>query len=169
MVRPLERRLPLRGAKILVLGAGGAGRAAVFGLVEQGAEVFIWNRTAETAKKLARQAKAKTIRREQIIKSNFDVIINTTPVGMRGVKPASLLEPKELNTRLVFDLVYNPIDTPLIRMAREKGLPVITGVEMFVHQGARQFEIWTGKPAPEEEMLRVVIHALRQESAKERQ
>jgi len=166
VIRPLERRLPLRGAKILVLGAGGAGRAAVFGLVEKGAEVFIWNRTAETAKKLARQAKAKTIRREQIAKSNFDVIINTTPVGMRGVKPASLLEPKELNTRLVFDLVYNPIDTPLIRMAREKGLPVITGVEMFVHQGARQFEIWSGKPAPEEEMLRVVIHALRQESAK---
>ncbi|HEY1501075.1 MAG TPA: shikimate dehydrogenase [Acidobacteriaceae bacterium] len=167
VVRPLERRLPLRGAKILVLGAGGAGRAAVFGLVDKGAEVFVWNRTAETAKKLARQAKAKTIRREQIAKSNFDVIINTTPVGMRGVKPASLLEPKELNTRLVFDLVYNPIDTPLIRMAREKGLPVITGVEMFVHQGARQFEIWTGKPAPEEEMLRVVVHALRQESAKQ--
>ena len=168
VVRPLERRLPLRGAKILVLGAGGAGRAAVFGLVEIGAEVFVWNRTAETAKKLARQAKAKTMRREQIAKSNFDVIINTTPVGMRGVKPVSLLEPKELNTRLVFDLVYNPIDTPLIRMAREKGLPVVTGVEMFVHQGARQFEIWTGKPAPEEEMLRVVVHALRQESAKER-
>jgi 3-dehydroquinate dehydratase/shikimate dehydrogenase len=167
VIRPLERRLPLRGAKVLVLGAGGAGRAAVFGLVEKGAEVFVWNRTAETAKKLARQAKAKTIRREQIAKSNFDVIINTTPVGMRGVKPASILEPKELNTRLVFDLVYNPIDTPLIRMAREKGLPVITGVEMFVHQGARQFEIWTGKPAPEEEMLRVVVHALRQESAKQ--
>ena len=85
---------------------------------------------------------------------------------MKGVKPASILEPKELNTRLVFDLVYNPIDTPLIRMAREKGLPVITGVEMFVHQGARQFEIWTGKPAPEE-MLRVVVHALRQESARQ--
>src|ERR1700728_4897561 len=167
VVRPLERRLPLRGAKVLVLGAGGAGRAAVFGLVEKGAEVFIWNRTADTAKKLARQAKAKTIRREQIVKSNFDVIINTTPVGMKGVKPASLLEPKELNTRLVFDLVYNPIDTPLIRMAREKGLPVITGVEMFVHQGARQFEIWTGKPAPEEAMLRVVVHALRQESARQ--
>jgi 3-dehydroquinate dehydratase / shikimate dehydrogenase len=86
-------------------------------------------------------------------------------VGMRGVKPASLLEPKEINARLVFDLVYNPIDTPLIRMAREKGMPVVTGVEMFVHQGARQFEIWTGKPAPEEEMLRVVVHALRQQAA----
>lgn len=165
VVRPLERRLPLRGAKILILGAGGAARAAVFGLVEKGAEVFIWNRTPEAAKKLARQAKAKTVRKEQIAKMNFDVIVNTTPVGMRGVKPASILEPKELNARLVFDLVYNPVDTPLIRMAREKGLPVVTGVEMFVHQGARQFEIWTGKPAPEEEMLRVVIHALRQQAA----
>ncbi len=169
IVRPLERRLPLHGAKILVLGAGGAGRAAVFGLAEKGAEVFVWNRTAETAKKLARQAKAKTIKREQIAKSSFDVIVNATPIGMRGVKPASLLEPKELNTRLVFDLVYNPIDTPLIRMAREKGLPVVTGVEMFVHQGARQFEIWTGKPAPEEEMLRVVVHALRQQAAEQGQ
>ncbi|MGA7523863.1 MAG: shikimate dehydrogenase [Acidobacteriaceae bacterium] len=164
IVRPLERRLPLNGAKILVLGAGGAGRAAVFGLAEKGAEVFVWNRTAETAKKLARQAKAKTIKREQIAKSSFDVIVNATPIGMRGVKPASPLEMKELNTRLVFDLVYNPIDTPLIRMAREKGLPVVTGVEMFVHQGARQFEIWTGKPAPEEEMLRVVVHALKQQA-----
>lgn len=165
VVRPLERRLPLRGAKILILGAGGAARAAVFGLVEKGSEVFIWNRTPEAAKKLARQAKAKSIRKEQIAKTNFDVIVNTTPVGMRGIKPASILEPKELNARLVFDLVYNPVDTPLIRMAREKGLPVVTGVEMFVHQGARQFEIWTGKPAPEEEMLRVVIHALRQQAA----
>lgn len=163
VVRPLERRLQLKGAKILVLGAGGAGRAAVFGLAEKGAEVTIWNRTAESAKKLARQAKAKTIRKEQIAKSSFDVIVNTTPVGMRGVKPLSLLEPKEINARLVFDLVYNPIETPLLHMAREKGLPVVTGVEMFVHQGARQFEIWTGKPAPEEEMLRVVVHALRQQ------
>ena len=120
--------------------------------------------SAETAKKLARQAKAKTIRREQIAKSNFDVIINTTPVGMRGVKPASLLEPKELNTRLVFDLVYNPVETPLLHMARQKGIAVVTGVEMFVQQGARQFEIWTGKRAPEEEMLRVVVHALRHQA-----
>jgi len=74
-----------------------------------------------------------------------------------------MLDSKELNARLVFDLVYNPLETPLIKMARDKGIPVITGVEMFVHQGARQFEIWTGKPAPEEDMLRVVVHALRQQ------
>ena len=164
IVRPLERRLQLKGAKVLVMGAGGAARAAVFGLKDKGAEVFILNRTAETAQKLARQAKAKTFKRDQLAKTNFDVIINATPSGMHGVKPASLLEPKEINARLVFDLVYNPIDTPLIRMAREKNIPVVTGVEMFVHQGARQFEIWTGKPAPEEDMLRVVVHSLRQQA-----
>jgi 3-dehydroquinate dehydratase / shikimate dehydrogenase len=164
IVRPLEKRLSLAKAKILVLGAGGAARAAVFGLVDKGAEVFILNRTPQTAQKLAREAKAKTIRREQVAKSNFDVIVNATAVGMHGVKPQQILEPKEINARLVFDLVYNPVDTPLVRMARQKGIPVVTGVEMFVQQGARQFEIWTGKRAPEEEMLRVVVHALRQQA-----
>ncbi|HEY0794259.1 MAG TPA: shikimate dehydrogenase [Acidisarcina sp.] len=161
IIRPLEKRLKLKDAKVLVLGAGGAARAAVFGLKEKGAEVFVLNRTPETAQKLAREAKARVQRRDQLAKASFDVIVNATPSGMEGVKPASILEAKEINARLVFDLVYNPLDTPLIRAAREKNIPVITGVEMFVHQGARQFEIWTGKPAPEEEMLRVVIHALR--------
>lgn len=164
VVRPLEKRLALRGAKILVIGAGGAARAAVFGLQEKGAEVSILNRTLPTGQKLAREAKAKSVKREQMARSSFDVIVNATPVGMKGGKASTILEPNEINARLVFDLVYNPMDTPLIKSAREKGIPVITGVEMFVHQGARQFEIWTGKPAPEEEMLRVVIHALRQQT-----
>jgi len=168
IVRPLERRLPLRNAKVLVLGAGGAARAAVFGLKEKGAEVSILNRTIPTAQKLAREAKAKVAKREQVAKGGFDVIVNATSIGMRGSKEQTVLDPEEINARLVFDLVYNPIDTPLIKAAREKGLPVITGVEMFVHQGARQFEIWTGKPAPEEEMLRVVVHALRQQVEKAR-
>ncbi|MFZ0662151.1 MAG: shikimate dehydrogenase [Acidobacteriaceae bacterium] len=165
VVRPLERRLPLKGARVLVMGAGGAARAAVFGLKDKGAEVFVMNRTPEAGQKLARQAKAKNLKHEQLAKTSFDVIVNATPAGMHGVKTQSLLEAKELNTRLVFDLVYNPLETPLIRMAREKGIPVITGVEMFVHQGARQFEIWTGKPAPEDDMLRVVVHALRNQAA----
>jgi len=159
---PLEKRMSLRGAKALVLGAGGAARAAVFGLRDKGADVFILNRTPETAQKLARQSGSKTIKKEALAKTPFDVIINATPIGMAGQKGAQLLETKDLNTKLVFDLVYNPVETPLIRMARQQSIPIITGVEMFVHQGARQFEIWTGKPAPEEEMLRVVIHALRQ-------
>jgi 3-dehydroquinate dehydratase/shikimate dehydrogenase len=162
IIGPLERRLSLKGAKVLVLGAGGAARAAVFGCRDKGAEVWILNRTTETAQKLARQAGAKTIKRDAVAKTGFDVIINATPIGMAGQKAAPLLGPEDLNARIVFDLVYNPIDTPLLRMARQKGLTAISGVEMFVQQGARQFEIWTGKPAPEEEMLRVVLHSLRQ-------
>ena len=161
---PLEKRLSLRGAKVLVLGAGGAARAAVFGLRDKGAEVFILNRTAETAQKLARQSGSKTIKKDAVSKTTFDAIVNATPIGMAGIKAPQLLEAKDLNTKLVFDLVYNPLETPLLRMARQKGIPIITGIEMFVQQGARQFELFTGKPAPEEEMLRVVIHALRQQA-----
>src|SRR5580704_13170187 len=160
---PLEKRLSLRGAKVLVLGAGGAARAAVFGTRDKGADVFILNRTSEAAQKLARQAGAKVLRRDALAKSSFDVIINATPVGMTGIKTAQILE-GQLNARLVFDLVYNPLETPLLRLARQQNIPIITGIEMFVQQGARQFEIFTGKPAPEEEMLRVVIHALRQQA-----
>jgi 3-dehydroquinate dehydratase/shikimate dehydrogenase len=165
IVGPLEKRMSLRGAKVLVLGAGGAARAAVFGVRDRGAEVFILNRTAETAQKLARQSGSKTIRKEALAKTSFDAIINATPVGMAGNKAPQILEAKDLNTRLVFDLVYNPLETPLIHMARRQSIPIITGVEMFVQQGARQFEIFTGKPAPEEEMFRVVLHALRQQTA----
>jgi 3-dehydroquinate dehydratase/shikimate dehydrogenase len=164
IVGPLEKRMSLRGAKVLVLGAGGAARAAVFGLRDKGAEVFIFNRTPETAQKLARQSGSKTIKKDALSKTTFDVIVNATPVGMAGNKAAPLLEAKDLNTKLVFDLVYNPLETPLIHMARQKGIPIITGIEMFVQQGARQFEIFTGKPAPEEEMFRVVLHALRQQA-----
>jgi len=162
IVGPLEKRLSLKGAKVLVLGAGGAARAAVFGCRDKGAEVWILNRTPETAQKLARQAGAKTIKREAVAKAGFDVIINATPVGMNGNKSPQMLGPEDLTCKLVFDTVYNPLETPLLRMARQKGIHIITGIEMFVQQGARQFEIWTGKPAPEEEMLRVVLHALRQ-------
>ncbi len=161
VVRPLEKRLKLRGARVAVLGAGGAARAAVFGLVEQGAEVFIVNRTHETAVKLAREAKAKALKHELLGKNHFDVLINSTPCGMKGSKQPLPIKENELNAGLVFDMVYNPMETPLLKLARQRGIPVVTGLEMFVQQGARQFEIWTGKPAPEAEMMRVVELELR--------
>jgi len=164
IVGPLEKRMSLADARVVILGAGGAARAAVFGLRDKGAEVFILNRTLETAQKLARQSHSKAIKREALLKGQFDVLVNATPVGMAGFRGSPLLEEGELNVKLVFDLVYNPVDTPLLRTARHRGISVITGVEMFVQQGARQFEIWTGKPAPEDEMLRVVVHALRQQA-----
>jgi 3-dehydroquinate dehydratase/shikimate dehydrogenase len=163
IVRPLERRIQLKGARIAVLGAGGAARAAVFGLVEQGAEVFIVNRTHETAQALARQAKTKALKHEQFRKQHFDVLLNTTPCGMKGVKDKLPIGEDELNAALVFDMVYNPLETPLLKLAASRGIATISGMEMFVQQGARQFEIWTGKPAPLAEMARIVEFALRKQ------
>jgi len=161
VVRPLERRIKLPGARIAVIGAGGAARAAVFGLVEQGADVFVINRTHEKAVSLARKAHAHSLKEDQLAKQKFDVLINTTPCGMTGFKQALPVKENELNANLVFDMVYNPLDTPLLRLAHKRGLHVVSGIEMFVQQGARQFEIWTGKPAPQAEMLRVVELALK--------
>ena len=161
VVRPLERRMRLKDARILVLGAGGAARAAVFGLVEQGAQVYVVNRTHEKAVALARKARAHVLKQNALAKQRFDAIVNTTPCGMTGIKQQLPIKENELNASLVFDMVYTPIETPLLQLAKARGLAVVSGVEMFVQQGARQFEIWTGKPAPENEMLRVVELELR--------
>jgi len=159
IVAPLEQRLNLQGAKVLLVGAGGVARAAAFGLKNKGAEVFITNRTTEKAQALARQAKAKYIKKTELIKSTFDVIINATPLGM-GANRQSPLDEKELNTKYLFDLVYVPAETRLVKMARTRNIEIIPGLEMLVQQGARQFEIWTGKPAPVAEMAFVVSKAL---------
>ncbi|HEY4930192.1 MAG TPA: shikimate dehydrogenase [Terriglobales bacterium] len=159
VVVPLEQRMTLQGAKILVVGAGGVARAAVFGLKNKGAEVFIVNRTPEKGQALAKQTKAKFLKRTDLAKMSFDVIINATPLGM-GSNRQSPLEDKELNAKFLFDLVYVPAETKLMKMARAKNIQVIPGLEMFVQQGARQFEIWSGKPAPVAEMSFVVSKAL---------
>src|SRR6267143_2943032 len=168
VVRPLEQRITIEGAKVLVLGAGGAARAAVFGLKERGAEVWILNRSAATAQKLARQAKARTIKRADLHKIAFDVIINATPVGMGNTRDCRLKD-EEIQARVVFDMVYDPVETHLLQVARAKGIAVIPGVEMFVQQAARQFEIWTGKPAPAGDMLRAVTIALQDRAAAQKQ
>ena len=90
VVRPLEQRITLTDAKILVLGAGGAARAAVFGLKDRGAQISILNRSLAAAHKLARSAKARTIKRADLKKLDFDVIINATPVGMGNTKDSPL-------------------------------------------------------------------------------
>ena len=159
VVRPLEQRLSLSAAKILVLGAGGGARAAVFGLKDRGAQVFILNRNPAAGQKLARQAKARVVKRADLTRMEFDVIINATPVGM-GMSEESPLRPEEIKSKFVFDMVYDPAETRLLKLAKERGCETIAGSEMFVHQAARQFEIWTGKPAPRTEMLRIVSLAL---------
>ena len=161
IVRPLQQRMELENAKILVLGAGGAARAAVFGLKERGAEVYILNRTPAPAQKLARSARARTLKKNDLKKMSFDVILNATPVGMGNTRE-SPLKPDEIKARYVFDMVYDPIETRLMTLAKTAGAQVIPGIEMFVQQAARQFEIWTGKPAPVDEMQRVALLRLQE-------
>jgi 3-dehydroquinate dehydratase/shikimate dehydrogenase len=160
IVGPLERRMSLQGARVLVLGAGGAARAAVFGLMDRGAKVSLLNRTAERAEALAAESGARVQPRETLQQVDFDIIVNSTPYGMRGQAMEAPISEAEMNCRIFFDLVYNPIETPLVAMARARGADVIPGVAMFVEQGVRQFEIWTERTAPEGEMLRVVREAL---------
>jgi 3-dehydroquinate dehydratase/shikimate dehydrogenase len=165
VVRPLEVRVPLQGAKILVLGAGGAGRAAVFGLKERGADVYVFNRTPGPAQNLAKRARVKAVNKLQLRKMAFDVIINATPAGMEGNRDPMPISEEDFKAKYFFEMVYTPAETKMVKIARGRGMQVILGAEMFVQQGARQFEIWTGKPAPLAEMQRVVEYAQAQRAA----
>jgi 3-dehydroquinate dehydratase/shikimate dehydrogenase len=126
------------------------------------------NRTSAKGQKLARQAKAHSIKRADLRKVAFDVIINATPVGMGNTRDCPLKD-QEIQARVVFDMVYDPVETHLLQVARAKGIAVIPGIEMFVQQAARQFEIWTGKPAPAADMLHAVTIALQERAAAQKQ
>lgn len=161
VLRPLAKRLEVKGARIALLGAGGAARAAAFGLADQGAELAIVNRTHETAVALAQECGATALTHEEFVSRSFDVLINSTPCGMKdATRPLPIAE-DELRAGLVFDMVYNPLETPLLKLAKKRGIATISGIEMFVQQGACQFELWTGKTAPEAEMRVAVENALK--------
>ncbi|HLJ86435.1 MAG TPA: shikimate dehydrogenase [Candidatus Angelobacter sp.] len=166
IIHPIEMRFPIPGSKILVLGAGGAAKAAVFGLRDRGADVSILNRTPGPAQSLAKQAHAKAINKTQLKKLAFDLIINATPVGIENNREPLPIAEEDFKAKYFFEMVYNPAETRMVKLARSKGIHVIPGAEMFVQQGARQFEIWTGKPAPTQEMQRVVEYALAQNASK---
>jgi 3-dehydroquinate dehydratase/shikimate dehydrogenase len=150
---PLERRLKLAGARVLVAGAGGAARAAVSVLTQAGCRVSIVNRTAAHAEALAAELGAAVVSREDLAGHQWDVIVHTTPLGMTPDVTTCFFKPAELNTRILFETVYTPATTRLMRMAQRRGgIEVISGVEMFLAQAVEQFRLWTGKKAPEKVM-----------------
>ncbi|MGA9732061.1 MAG: NAD(P)-binding domain-containing protein, partial [Candidatus Acidiferrales bacterium] len=163
VLRALERRIPLRGSRALIFGAGGAARAVAFALAESGASVCICARRMAQAQALARAVEGEAVERPRLQREFFDAIINATPVGMYPRVASSPLNASELNCRLVFDLIYRPRTTKLLQLAARRGIETISGVEMFVAQGTAQWEIWTGERAPEAAMRRAVLRALRNE------
>ncbi len=158
---PLEKRLRLRGARVLVAGAGGAARAAAFAVARRGARVVVAARRPEAAAALAQQVGGQAVERSSLSTERFDAIIHATPLGMHPDTESCFFAPGELNAPLLFETVYNPIETRLVCMARNRGLKVIAGLEMFLEQAARQFELWTGSKAPRRVMQQAALKALR--------
>jgi shikimate 5-dehydrogenase len=116
-------------------------------------------------KKLARAVNGEFVRRRALRSEKFEAIINATPVGMHPHSKISPLSARELNCRIVMDLIYRPLDTELLKIARKKGITTVSGVEMFLAQGFAQWELWTGQSAPEAAMRRAVLQSLRAEEA----
>ncbi len=147
----------LAGKQVAVIGAGGAARAVVAGFAHYGATVTVYNRTVDRAIELAEQFGETAAKLDDLASSNADVYINCTPIGMHPDVEASPLDISNQQSAIrnhlgpgvvVFDTIYNPIQTKLLREAAAAGCETIPGTEMFVRQGAAQFKLWTGKDAP---------------------
>jgi len=162
VLRSLERRMRLAGRRVLLLGAGGAARAAAFALVQAGSIVCLSSRRPQRARALAKAVGAQVVERAELRREFFDAIVNCTPVGMHP-NAGSPLEDTELNCQIVMDMIYRPQETELLRSARRKGIEIISGIEMFLAQGFAQYEIWTGERAPQAAMRRVITAALNRE------
>lgn len=156
---PLEQVVSLSGKNVALIGAGGASRAMAFGVVERGARLTIYNRTIQKAQDLAHElgnmveTRHSSALQEKGILHDVAVILNGTNLGMgetidKTPVPQEAIEPHHI----VFDAVYAPRQTRLLREAKAQGARVIEGIEMLLHQGTAQFELYTGKKAPVEVM-----------------
>lgn len=149
-VRALEEVRALRGARALVLGAGGAARAVAFGLVESGASVTLCNRTLDRARALGEALGVGHIAwEERRDAARYDILVNASSLGMKDVDPTSPMPRDSLGPNLVvMDIVYKPVETELVRDARARRAGTIHGGRMLLHQAAAQFELYTGRRAP---------------------
>src|SRR6202790_4907345 len=163
ILRALEKKLALSGTHILIFGAGGVARAAAFALAQAGAHVGICARREKAARELANAVGGEVVLRRALKSESFDAILNATPIGMHPHQGISPLSPRELNCRVVMDLINRPQNTQLLKLAASKGIATVSGVEMFIPQGVAQWELWTGKRAPESTMGKAVLRALRAE------
>lgn len=154
-----EKGIPLQGRKVLLIGAGGAARAVAFVVAQQGvARLTVLNRTPQKAHRLAQELRSFKPETEvstasydldlALVISDSDLIINATSVGMKD-HPGIPIPTDDIDQRhVVYDLVYWPLRTELLKRSEERGARVVSGLEMLIHQGAESFRIWTGKEFP---------------------
>lgn len=158
----LRRAIALDGARCALLGAGGAAQAVLWALAREGADVTVFARDMSKANRLAEKCGARAAGVSDARFDGFDLVINATPLGTRGYleRETPAVSSQLQGARLVYDLVYNPRSTRLMREAAEAGVLSIGGLEMLLAQAARQFTLWTGEDAPLEAMSEAARRAL---------
>jgi len=163
-LRALQAQVDVAGKRAVVVGAGGAARAVVYGLVKEGAQVIVYNRTVSRGEELAADFGARFGGGLKALDSlrDYDILVNATSVGFHApdasVVPAAVLG----EGKTVLDVVFIPPRSKLVKEAQARGGVGISGVRMLVHQAAYQFELYTGERAPFETMERALLHKIDQ-------
>ena len=160
-LKALEEKMELAGKTCLIIGAGGSARAIAYILRERSVRITITNRSYGRGEELASSLKCPFIPLKEIEDIQADLLIQTTPVGMYPRDGESIIRPDALKQgSVVMDIIYNPVETRLLAMARARGCLTINGLSMFIHQGAEQFRLWTGLESPVSVMMSAVKEAL---------
>ena len=164
-INALQTRTSVEGKSVAIIGAGGAARAIGFGLKSAAGRLTILNRTRTAGEHLAAELQADFLPLNNWQPDRHEILINTTPVGMHPNTRATPIAKKDLSKEMVvMDIVYNPLKTRFLKEASARGCQTINGVDMFVFQGAYQFELWTGRKAPVDVMRQAVLEALEGQS-----
>ncbi|MFH1586476.1 MAG: shikimate dehydrogenase [Candidatus Diapherotrites archaeon] len=160
-VASLKEKTKLKGKKAILIGAGGAGKSIAFMLKKEKAHLTIADRNSGKARKLAKLIGCRYTSMETLSGLKPDILINATPMGMKP-NEKKLPVPKEMLIKglVVFDIVYDPVETKLLKLAKKKGCKTINGIEMLINQGVESFGLWTGRKAPKEVMRKAVLNAL---------
>lgn len=164
-IAPLKKVLgDLKGKNVAIVGAGGAARACAYALKEEGANVTVFARRQKRATALAEEFGIKEGPSNHSFRpGTVDILVNATPLGTKGENQDFAIATASQLTgiKLVYDLVYNPIQTSLLGEARKAGVAALGGLDMVLAQGARQFEIWTGEKAPLDPMRKAILKRLK--------
>ena len=161
-LKALEEKIELPGRTCLIIGAGGAARAIGFMLRDHGVHLTVSNRSHGRGKDLASALGCPFVPLKGAKGIEADLLIQTTPVGMFPHEDQCIISRRVLREGMVvMDVIYNPLETRLLKIARDRGCLTIGGFEMFIHQGAEQFRLWTGLEAPIDAMNQAVEKALK--------